>query len=329
MSSDSNQARRVVFLLKRFQSGYRYTVKEATDLLSREFGEISDRSVQRDIKALSDIEPLLESNRVDGEIVWRLNDEHFRTRTFALGANELLSMYLLKAQLKNFRNTFVAKEIDAILEAMEKRLPSNVFLDRELFWDKNIGAYDYSECDEIIKKVIETIVEKKAAYVTYDPLENGEFKEYRAFLKKIFSYAGYLYCASYVPEFGYFVALAIHRMKKVFPTFVKDDEEIPDFNYDEFSKNRFGVFAADPKNIGIRIEKEFVRYFENRHWHPTQKFEIMSDGSAELEMFSSVSPELVAWLLGWGEGLKVLEPDELKKKIVAKISKTLAIYEKD
>ena len=70
--------------------------------------------------------------------------------------------------------------------------------------------------------------------------------------------------------------------------------------------------------IEITIGKEFKKYFINRYWHSTQQLSDLQNGDMKLTMIAPISPDLIAWIMSWGEGIKSAKPSELKSKLMAK-----------
>ena len=319
------QARRLVFLLKKLQAGIHYTAKELQTVYLRDgLGDYSIRTIQNDLLLLSEIEPLLQNKKEGREKRWFIERQGFR-QSHLLFSSNLLSLYVLKAQLKSFKGTFIEKELNSILEKIEKDFPNDIFSYESLFWDKNIGNYNYEKIDDLIKGIIEAISQNLCLEVKYDTAQEGIIKSYICQIKKIFTYGGFLYAAAYVPRYGYYIALAIHRIKVIKQT-TSQEIEVPEFDLEEFSSIRFGVFWGEPEKIILEIKKKYVKYFENRFWHQTQKLESLKNGNMILKMEVPLSPELVSWILSWGEGIKVIEPAKLKEKILKKLKDTISNY---
>lgn len=312
-----DQARRLVFMFKRFQAGYRYTAKEMQyEILKMNYGSYSLRTIQRDLQLLESIETSLDKKRESKEYLWYIPKDRIRSNLFLLN-NELISLYLLKAHIKTFNGTFVDNELERILTSLENRIPGDIFTGKNLFWDKNIGNYDYSEHDESIKSIINFIVKDKWVTIKYDTSENGIIKDYTGKIAKIFSYSGYLYIAPYIPMYSCFIALAIHRIRGLREA-IHEDIETPDFDYEEFSNIRFGVFWGEPERVEITIDKDYKKYFINRFWHSTQEFIEETNGDLKLIMVVPTTPELLSMIMSWGEGIKFIKPERLKNMLIEK-----------
>jgi predicted DNA-binding transcriptional regulator YafY len=61
-------------------------------------------------------------------------------------------------------------------------------------------------------------------------------------------------------------------------------------------------------------------------WHPSQKFEKQKDGSAIMTLQITGTYEFLAWVLGWGEKVEVLEPPEIRKTIIKTVEAMGEIY---
>jgi len=64
-------------------------------------------------------------------------------------------------------------------------------------------------------------------------------------------------------------------------------------------------------------------------WHPSQVLEPQSDGALIMTLKVTNTIHLYAWILGWGEEVEVLEPAELRKKVVKTAKALLGVYAKE
>ncbi len=67
-------------------------------------------------------------------------------------------------------------------------------------------------------------------------------------------------------------------------------------------------------------------YLKERKWHPTQRIEENSDGSAVLSLKVNHLLELKRWILSWGSMAKVLEPQSFIEDIKLTIADMKNIY---
>ena len=146
-------AKRIVFLFKQFLSGKQLTTAELQEAIrEEELGDVKIRTLQRDLQLLEEMDTQITKRREGRQYVWYIPRESLQTNSFFFKDNQLLSLYILKSQLKNLKNTIVNKDLDSLLSTLEEKYPSQVLSNKDLFWDKNIGNYDYSEHNKTIER---------------------------------------------------------------------------------------------------------------------------------------------------------------------------------
>ncbi len=320
-----SQAKRCIFIYKKLAGGRAYFTEEIHNIICEEFGEISLRTVQRDLKMMLDEYSEIEKRNYEGKTQWYMH-RYLRPgdSAFRFNSNMLLSLYFLKAHLRTFKGTSVEDHALGLLEELEEMAPGNTVSSKSLFFDKNIGHYDYTQYDPEIIRLIKCITEEKLCRIHYDTGSEGRINKFDAVPRKFFLYSGLLYVASYIPHHDGHVALAVHNIEQVD---IKDKNiDLPEFDFDTWSENRFGVFSGEIMEIEILIRKSVRHYFENRSWHKSQEFIEKDNGDIILKMKASVTPELIAWIMGWGENLKVLKPGILQSQIKDKAAMIHELY---
>ena len=161
--------------------------------------------------------------------------------------------------------------------------------------------------------------------IVYDTSGLGKQKTFNVMFRCMFNYAGSLYCVAYIPDYDD-VAIAIQHLVEV-EELEDYYHKVPKFDFNKWSKNRFGVFYGKLKKVELKIEKKYNHYFINRRWHSTQKMKYDKQGNMILQMRVPLVPDFISWVMSWGEVITVLKPDELKKEINYKIRNMLKNYE--
>ena len=314
-------------MLELLSSGY----KISSEILMKEFdNQVSKRTLQRDIQQLSEILPLEMANINNRSQEWFLPNYYKRMLVPVIQKNELLSFHYLKSYLKGFKGTSIEKDLDKIGEKLETLVPGDVLLftdteSKELIYDQNKGYFDYSNFDDIIIKLIDAITTKNWIKISYNPIDSDEEKTHTIFPHKIYSYNGSMYLLATVYHYKKPISFLIHFIKDIQDS-DKRKRDKPDFSMDEFSISRFGVYSGEPEHVVLNVGKDIKRHFMGHLWHESQKFVENDDGSLVLEMDVPIVPDFVAWVLSWGNELKVIEPDILKEKVVASCKLTVGLY---
>ena len=85
------------------------------------------------------------------------------------------------------------------------------------------------------------------------------------------------------------------------------------------------------KEDAFRVEVEFTgwaaRYVSERIWSPDQKI-IKNNGKTKLTFSASSEPELISWVLSFGNEAIVLEPQWLYEKVSNSINLMLRMYKR-
>jgi len=96
-----------------------------------------------------------------------------------------------------------------------------------------------------------------------------------------------------------------------------------DYFYDIIGVTRFQ--DKEPETVVLEFEKQVAPYVETKPLHPSQKSEWIDD---KFRVTIEVIPnyELESLILSFGENIKVLSPNRLRKKIKSKIKENLNSY---
>ncbi len=323
----AGQAHRIIYMYRKFLEGEVLTSTQLQDMISEEIEIVSIRTIQRDLRLLQKIEPSLVGKPKGKEIIWSIPKE-FRIpkQIVRFETDELLAFHFLKAHLKTFRGTVIEEETQKLYKKLEKLAPQEVVLDETIYWDQNVGYYDYSKISEIVAQVIKATASKNWYMITYYTPRNVQSKNLIVRFETIFAYLGLLYVVVYLPKHKIHACLAIHNISKI------EEEKgfldvAPPFNFREWSMYRFGVFSGEIHHVKLLIKSEFKHFFLNRKWHVTQVEKTDSDGNIILEMKVPVGVDLINWVLSWSDAIIILEPKELIKKVINRLYQTLKCYD--
>lgn len=118
--------------------------------------------------------------------------------------------------------------------------------------------------------------------------------------------------------------LAVHRIKAVSMTDISFQPEI--FDFEKAFNQQFGVM----KNESFEVEAAFTgwsaAYVSERLWSPDQEIVKKGKNKIILKFTSSSEPELISWLLSFGEEATLLKPDWLVEELKLIITKMKDCY---
>ena len=100
--------------------------------------------------------------------------------------------------------------------------------------------------------------------------------------------------------------------------------EVPEtFDFDAYIGSSFGVIAEPATRVRIRFDRRWATYVEERTWHASQTLEHRRDGTLDLTMDVGGTPDLRTWVLSFGSGAEVLEPESLRAEVVGELEDAL------
>ncbi len=307
-------------------SNRKLTSTEIFDKLIENDFKLAKRTLQRDLEWLRDNEYIKQS-KVSSKQVWEIIHKNSELDVpVKISGSEFLSFCILKNYLKSFKGTEIEADINTLQLVIEKFVAEYQIEDEVIFWDQNFGNYDYSGKSSIITEIIRHIVKKNHISFSYHSQEYGVFKDYNVVPVAFYYYNGSMYLIAYNLKHGNFLNFTLQFITDV-KLISEDNINIPKFDMQEFKEKRFGVFDGEMKEIRLRVDKTFRRYFENRTWHPSQKTHISPNtGDLIIEMKVPISPELLSWLLGWGDTMYIESPISLRDKVKALAESIIAKY---
>jgi predicted DNA-binding transcriptional regulator YafY len=103
-----------------------------------------------------------------------------------------------------------------------------------------------------------------------------------------------------------------------------------DFDANKYFASAWGIVVQkEIKTVKIRIkDPEIMRILSETIWHPSQSFKKQKDGSTVMTLLVNDTYEFFSWLMGWGEKIEVLEPREIREKIINTIEDMRDVYKK-
>ncbi len=139
--------------------------------------------------------------------------------------------------------------------------------------------------------------------------------------------------SSYVIAYSHWVhAVRIFKVERIEDIQILDDTYFipPDFDAIDYLSSSWGIVVdGEVETIRLKFSPQIARIIAETVWHPSQMQAPQDDGALIMTLKVTNAIDLRAWILGWGEEVEILEPEELRKSVV-KIAKTLlGVYAKE
>lgn len=107
----------------------------------------------------------------------------------------------------------------------------------------------------------------------------------------------------------------------------KNAEDVSEAKLNEVLGSGYGIFSG--KNVHwatLHFTAERARWVASERWHPNQKGKFLPDGSYELKVPYNDDRELMMDIMKHGAEVQVMEPTELRDKLIAEINQIQSLY---
>lgn len=286
--------------------------------MAEEF-EVSERTILRDIEALKDSlgAPVRYSKARNG---YYFEDNSFSLPDVKLSEGELVAVFLGAEQLKRFKGTPFASNIEQAFKKIELLLPKTVSVDLNEI--ERCYSFDLKQVKEFGKdgaKIFETlskaIKEKKTAEMTYYAIGNDKTTK-RAVDPYHMRHSGSWYLVGYDHGHKDIRTYAVDQIREINIT-DKNFTVDKGFSPEKFFAHSWGIVeCAELTKVVVKLDKSIARWFKNRKLHSSQQTAAGKDGSLTLTFEVAGTEEIKRWILSQGSCANVLEPKELREEIM-------------
>ncbi len=251
--------------------------------------------------------------------------------TFTRG--ELLALCLGRSIMSFARGTELYASMNDAFAKVADRLGGrdikDLDLDRKLFAvpdapPVNINSEAFDDC---LNELLTAVLRDNQAEITYPQSRGKGARTWRVDPLTIAYYRGRLYLVAHEPGKDEIRLFAVHRVieaKWLRGTSV----DIPrHYRPEELFSNRFGIFQGErAEHVVARFTIGAARYARERLWHRSQQCTEQADGCVQLSWEVPVTPDLVSWLLSFGETVEVIAPQHLRDRVATTLRKAAKRY---
>ncbi len=250
-----------------------------------------------------------------------------------LSAGELNTLQMCRAFTEHLLGTEQFGEAMLAIEKSTRLLPEDEALPDGNFSVLRFGSIDYSPYRKQLRILIEAMDRKRVCEVKYRRLLDKRAKTFRIKPLKIFAYRESVYVHSRyarmpgkeyrAPDFD--PLLALQRIQSV--TLTDTSFDIPkDYDFDFALNRKFGVIHDGHFAVKAEFRGWAAGFVAERTWSADQKIKRRKDGSIVIEFTATSEPEVLNWILNFGEEAKLLEPSGLVEKLKERLQAVQHLY---
>ncbi len=323
---DMAQTERQIFILLLLSENKRgYTISDIHASLEKWDVIVDKKTIGRDIDSLSGICFISEEDR--GGKTYYTADK-FRLRDITFTSPELVSLAFLLELLKPYQNMAMGKSSQ---ELIHKLIDNTTNLNREFikhfsgFVSINTNDYITDDVNPVFEEQLQTAIRNKnKVRITYHSFGQDEdtIRTIRPF--ELLINDGALNVVGHCELRNDLRDFRVSRIQDI--TLLEDSFEIPEEYYLQRARNKF-IHLSGKENEAIVLEftgntAKYVKEYEADladEIHPTEN-------GITFHRTTSITEELIRWIMQFGSGVRVVNPPHLKDKIKEEFIKGISLY---
>jgi len=325
--ADIPQVERQLFILSLLSDNKRgFTLDELMSSLKREGIDISRKTLERDLDYITDVFYVYEDTR-EGKTIYLSNKYSLKNISFSVA--DMIALQFGREVMRSYNGLEVGANAEKLLDKLISQGPS---INRQ-YIETLTGMMKVSIADitpdrpdaDFLNLLRESIADRIQVHLSYyafntDEMTNRQFDPY---LLEV--YDGCWHVVGFCHLRGQIRDFRVSRIKAMELT--KTAFHKPENFYDEYKQSRFDKLTGE---VAIRLKVRFTgqaaRYV--REYESGKAARLSEDGNGGLvfEKDTSLSPEIVRWVLNYGSGAEVLEPAKLKDMLKDEIARMATMY---
>lgn len=340
MNDQINRHHRILEKLQNCRSSNPVSVPEVLNFLLDKGIDVTARTVQRDMKALSEVFMDIESKVLkDGGFGWYWNDKAKVILLSGLSPNQALSFILVRKYLSQLFPEATLKELEPFFEYSEKvlhGLKGNALVK----WPEKIAVVHpvqpllAPQINGNFQKIISTaLLENKKLKLDYVRLD-GERSKYTVNPVGLVFRGHVIYLIAVKVDTGEQRQFALHRIKKAEK--LPADADPISLTLQEYLEQGNMGFAWNAWNTDTLLqeitfkcifEAKSAKYLTETPLSKDQEITPYQDGYVLVKATVRYTEQLVWWIRGYGSAIEVLEPLELRERVIKDINELHKCYQ--
>ncbi|MBL8744572.1 MAG: WYL domain-containing protein, partial [Myxococcales bacterium] len=186
---------------------------------------------------------------------------------------------------------------------------------------------DYGARTEELDDVFQAVADLRPLMCTYRRPKDGREERITLHPYAMVLYKDAIYCVGlHVPK-NEVRTFLLDRMRDT-ETAISERFDLPaDFRIEDYFQGQFGIWhGGETQEVVIEFDARVREYVETRRIHPSQSLTALPDGGVRLTMTIGDLTEVTTWVLGFGETARVIQPDNLRDRVVRELTNALARY---
>ncbi len=249
----------------------------------------------------------------------------------SLSYPEAVSLYLagrLLSQIQDEQNWHVSMALKKLIDALPPSLKEQQkeLLELLMFTERE-GSEQLRDLSNIFQVLAMGWVTHTSVRLVYAPPLRKSFAcIFDPYLLEPSAIGRTIYAIGYSHLVKDFRTYKLERIQKAELT-QTNFELSPTFNGPERLQSAWGIMYTDedPVKVHLRFNAIVTPRVRETRWHPSQKLTLTRAG-CEWEATIGETLEIEPWLRGWGADCEVLEPTDLRAKMIDHVQRATKMY---
>jgi predicted DNA-binding transcriptional regulator YafY len=324
----------VLALLEKHPQGM--TIDEIHRALEDRGYAVDKRTVYRDRDALNEIGfPIYEEDDADesgaktGKKRLCLNSKARVNDYLVLNSKELFALYFSKGMLKPLENTPFYADIEEIFKKIEDKLGKKAVeyigeVAKELRFSPGL-KWGIGINPDVLETLRSATTERHILQIEYLSASSSKRTTRKVGPHFLYFHAGSLYLVAEDLGDNKIKTFAVPRMTHA--EMLEETYSTQSVEPEEHYRHSFGIFRGEEaEDLVIEFSPKIGPYVKERVWHKTQQSTTREGGAVQLRLQVAITPEVIAWVLGFGSEACVTKPLSLVTRLREEAAKLLETY---
>lgn len=315
------QYARILFIDKKLrEGGYPNCVT-----IAREY-ETSSRTILRDIGYMKDMlrAPVEYDETKKG---YYYSEPEYRLPDIGMRESDFFALMIAEKTLYLYENTPVYERLKNIFDRLISLLPEKITIKTSWLDSKYsfLPERRTSINPEIWEVLSDALRLQKTVRITHrSPGKEKTKREVDPY--HMANYRGEWYLVGYCHHKKDILKFAVSRIEQA-EMCEKIFNYPSSFSFEKYMGPNFGIMTdSEEYRVVLHFNKESAPFVRERIWHTNQSIYQNEDGSLLLSFITNSIIEVKKWILSWGAGVKVLEPEFLAQTVEEELTKALKNY---
>ena len=298
--------------------------------------EVHRRTVIRYVDALNAAvdndhgEPIVERIGIGAAAVVRLGR---RVQPLSARIFQFASIFAATRSLESGGGSLLSDATGPLLDEMEAGFEMNLKpvarRVHDAFHHIPFGPKDYRANEDALDAVVRGALYRRPVTLRYRTSEGWKMrKKVEPFTLLTYRDGLYILCRQKTREGPVMRLYAVDRI--IDADLHRDEHFTMPANYraDDFFRGSLGLWQTDKRAQRIRIafDADVVPAVKERQWPGIEGWEVLDDGRTAMDLKIPVTPEVVTWIITWGDSAEVLAPKTLRRRVKGVLESALARY---